>query len=76
MTLVSVNDHETQVLYELQGILHAIDAINRTLTNLIQLTSSGGRLDESQRTAKIGIEKLKEQIYYRGPSEKLPEMQH
>ncbi|CAG8814971.1 9037_t:CDS:1, partial [Cetraspora pellucida] len=49
---------------------------NRTLTSLIQLTSSGGRLDESQRTAKIGIEKLKEQIYYKGPSEKFPETQH
>ncbi|CAG8771353.1 18988_t:CDS:1, partial [Gigaspora rosea] len=32
---------------------------NRTLTNVIQLTSSGGRLYESQRNAKIGIEELK-----------------
>ncbi|CAG8467590.1 3967_t:CDS:2 [Dentiscutata heterogama] len=62
MTSVSVNDHETQILYELQGILHAVDSINRTLTNVIQLTSSGGRLYESQRNAKIGIEELKKII--------------
>ncbi|CAG8783080.1 13778_t:CDS:2 [Racocetra persica] len=73
---MTLDDHETQILYELQGILHAIDAVlsrvftNRTLTNLIQLTSSGGKLDESQRTAKIGIEELKKIIESKNDDDK------
>ncbi|CAB4395849.1 unnamed protein product [Rhizophagus irregularis] len=57
-----LNDHETQVLYELRGILNAIESINRTILDAIQLTSSGGRLYEAQQRSNTGLDDFKKLI--------------
>ncbi|CAI2175222.1 15108_t:CDS:2 [Funneliformis geosporum] len=53
------NNHETQILYELRGILNAVESINRTISDAIKLTSSGGELYDAQRRANIGLNHFK-----------------
>ncbi|GBC09034.1 hypothetical protein RclHR1_08570001 [Rhizophagus clarus] len=57
-----LNDHETQILYELRGILNTVESINRTILDAIQLTSSGGRLYEAQQRSNAGLDEFKKLI--------------
>ncbi|CAG8515305.1 6353_t:CDS:2 [Paraglomus occultum] len=50
-----LTEHETQILYELRGILHAVKSINLTLAKAVHTTSPGGPLHDAQRHARLGL---------------------
>ncbi|CAG8516685.1 2050_t:CDS:2 [Funneliformis mosseae] len=53
------SNHETQILYELRGILNSVESINRTISGAIKLTSPGGELYDAQRRANVGLNHFK-----------------